>query len=62
MAQQPILAILGPLENADGTPARQNGGTLKERLAQMDTVDHSVVVRPTHPQPIHTQRAVVTQR
>ena len=31
MAQQPILAILGPLENADGTPARQNGGTYRYR-------------------------------
>ena len=60
MAQQPILAILGPLENADGTPARQNGGTLKERLAQMGTVDHSVVVRPppSRPQP----PALATQR
>ena len=41
----PILAILGPLTNPDGTPARQNGGTLVERLQQMGSVEHTVEVR-----------------
>ena len=40
----PVLAILGPLRNPDGTPARQNGGTLIERMEQMASVEHSVEV------------------
>lgn len=40
----PVLAILGPLHNSDGTPARQNGGTLIERMEQMASVEHSVEV------------------
>ena len=41
---KPVLAILGPLHNPDGTPARQNGGTLIERMEQMASVEHSVEV------------------
>ena len=45
MAAAPILAILGPLYSSDGSPARQNGGTLIERMQQMASVEHTVEVR-----------------
>eukprot|EP01051_Picozoa_sp_SAG22_P008181 SAG22_NODE_609_length_8597_cov_12.875382_3_plen_352_part_00 len=49
-AAAPVLAMLGPLENPDGSPARQNGGTLVERLAQMASVEHCpVAVRQVEP-------------
>ena len=57
MAAAPILAILGPLYSSDGSPARQNGGTLIERMQQMASVEHTVEVRhgslpgPTHANP-----------
>ena len=41
----PVLAILGPLYSSDGSPARQNGGTLIERMQQMASVEHTVEVR-----------------
>ena len=46
--------MLGPRHNPDGTPARQNGGALVERLEQMGTVQHEVEVRqvePAQPEP-----------
>ena len=53
MPAAPVLAVLGPRQNPDGTPARQNGGATVERLAQMASVEHTVEVghAPRDPPP-----------